>query len=119
MALSRNKTLLLSFVLGSALLSGCAHAVRVISVPEGANISINGQNLGQAPLLYRERSGPPGRARVIKAELAGHAPMIRKETVRICPTPANLIADSLFAGFFWGFCMRDEYIVDFTQAAKR
>lgn len=99
----------------SLSLFGCAHTVRLISVPAGAKISVDGKPIGEAPLLFNESSGRPGRSFKFKAELPGFPPQEREESVRICPTAANLIMDAFVVGFFYGFCLRDEYIFDLTE----
>ena len=113
---SSKRRLSLGLVTAVVLLNGCAHTVKIISVPDGATVSINGKVVGTAPLIYQERSGPPGISKEIKVELAGHSPVIKKESKKICPTPGNLLLDSLGIGFFFGFCLRDEYILDLTEA---
>lgn len=97
----------------------CAHSVRMISIPEGAVIKVDGNNLGRAPLLYHERSGLPGKSHELRAELSGHQPIVRRESRRVCPTAANLIMDSFLVGFAYGFCLRDEYVFDFTQTSQQ
>lgn len=104
----------LALAVGLVSLAGCAHGVRVISIPSDAKVWIDGEAVGAAPLVYRERSGSPGRSVKIRAELPGWPPIERTETVRICPTPANLLLDSFLVGFPFGFCLRDEYVLDFT-----
>ena len=87
----------------------------MISVPAGAKIWVNDEYLGEAPVLYRERSRLPGRTVSIRAQFPGKKPLVRRETVRICPTPGNLILDSLLVGFAVGFCLKDEYVLDFSS----
>jgi hypothetical protein len=105
------------FALAVFSASSCAHAVRIISVPEGATIAVDGKSLGVAPILYQERSGPPGWTTVVQAQLQGYGSIARREPHKICPTSANLLLDSLGVGFLFGFCMRDEYVYDFTVAS--
>lgn len=96
--------------------SACAHSVRILTVPAGANVTIDGRSVGSSPVLHYERSGWPGDDHTIRAELPGYVAATLKEEARICPTPANLILDSLFGiGLIWGFCMRDEYILELSQ----
>jgi len=111
----RGNRILAALALSAGSIAGCAHGVRIISVPSDARVWIDGELLGKAPLVYRERSGSPGRSFKIRAELPGRPPIERTETVRICPTPANLLLDSLLVGFPFGFCLRDEYVLDFTS----
>ena len=109
----------LNFVIFLCVLtSSCAHGVRIISVPEGAEISVDDQKLGQAPVLYEERSSYPGRKYQLKAELSGKQAIIKKEKVRICSTPANILLDIVLIGFAFGFCLEDEYTFDFVTAQK-
>lgn len=103
-----------SFLL-ALIATGCAHQVKIISVPEGARVAVNGKDLGPAPVLYTERSGFPGGAKEIRLELAGYPSVARKEDYRICPTAGNLILDSFGIGFLFGFCLRDEYVYDLTR----
>lgn len=95
----------------------CAHSVRMISVPPGAKITVDEQSEGKAPFLYHEKSGAPTRTFKIKAELPGYPTMVKEETVRVCTTPGNLVLDSYVVGFLFGFCLRDEYVFDFTAKA--
>jgi len=112
--INRTSSLWIAALAAFAVTTGCAHNVRLITVPEGAEVTINGKSMGKGPILLTERSGAPGRAYVLSAELAGYSKVTRRESVKICPTPANLILDSFAFGFLFGFCMRDEYVLDLT-----
>jgi hypothetical protein len=103
---------------GVLLASACAHPVRVITVPEGASVSIDGQPAEKAPFLYKEHSGIPGRSTQFKVELAGYAPITRKESVRLCGTTGNVLLDLFLVGFLFGWCLQDEYVFDLTRPAK-
>tara|TARA_Y100000590_G_scaffold430861_1_gene544999 strand:+ start:2688 stop:2978 length:291 start_codon:yes stop_codon:yes gene_type:complete len=87
----------------------------MISVPYGARIEVDGKKIGKAPLLYYDRSSLPGRSFQLKATFPNGKIIEKKASVKICPTPANLIMDSLLAGFAFGFCLKDEYIFDLTE----
>ncbi len=104
-----------SVLLMIVALTGCAHETRLISVPAGATFYVDGRKVGPGPLIFKQRSGIPGRSYSIRAELPGYAPLTLTEPVRICPTPANLIMDAVVVGFAFGFCLKDEYVVDFTK----
>ena len=112
----RSRSAELVLLLLCFLLASCAHSVRLISVPSGAKVYVNGKEVGETPMLYRDRSGVMARKIEMKAELPGRNPVVRKESVHICPTPGNLIMDTLVAGFFFGFCLQDEYVFDFTAS---
>lgn len=54
------------------LVAGCAHQVRVVSAPPGAMITVDGRELGRAPVAFEE-DPLPGR-HTIEARLDGHLP---------------------------------------------
>jgi hypothetical protein len=53
----------LTVVALSSLASGCAHTVRIDSAP-GADIYVNGQHVGTAPVMYNETTGLKEEVRV-------------------------------------------------------
>ena len=105
----------LTIVLAMALQSGCAHGVRLISIPEGADVEVDGKKVGKAPLLYRETTAFFGTQRTLKATLAGGTPIVLKETTHFCVSAANIILDVLLVGLAFATCLDDEYVFDFTR----
>lgn len=112
---------LLSKILLSLLIFSvsCAHTTRMISVPAGAEIFVDGKKVGTAPMNFHQGSGTVGRSYQITAKMPDGRESKLKESVKICPTSANMILDSFLVGFLWGFCLRDEYVFDFTGAATQ
>ncbi len=59
-------------VLAAAVLgTGCLHTARIVTEPEGANVTINGQFKGPSPILFQDRSGTP-RTYYVKIEKPGY-----------------------------------------------
>lgn len=112
MTRARKGLLFLAFSVAAA---SCAHSVHFISIPAGAKVTLDGKPIGPAPALHVERSSPPGFSHVIRAELAGYPPIIVKDSRSLCTSTPNLLLDSIVVGLFFGFCMKDEYILDFTE----
>lgn len=56
----------------AAMLAGCAHTVTIVSEPPGAEIFVNGEAVGRAPVEYQEQSDARTREVVIVARLNGH-----------------------------------------------
>lgn len=107
----------LFFITSCILLSvntACSHAVRIVTVPPGAEVSVNHKPLGTSPVLYKERSGFFGKKALIQAKWKDGQKAQSVESVKICPTPANLLMDSIFVGLFYGFCLKDEYVLEPT-----
>lgn len=55
----------------SVFTSGCLHSTRIVTDPEGANVTINGQFQGPAPIVFQDRSGAP-RTYYVKVEKPGY-----------------------------------------------
>lgn len=55
----------------AVLASGCLHTTRIVTEPEGANVTVSGQFLGPSPVLYQDRSGAP-KSYFLKIEKPGY-----------------------------------------------
>jgi hypothetical protein len=114
--LTQTLTAIALVALGS---TACSHASRIVTVPSGAKVKVDGKVIGKSPVIYQERSSYPFRRKRIEVELKGYGKRVYEEKVRVCSTPGNLIMDSLVVGWFFGFCLADRYTFDFTQPQKK
>ncbi|MBL7717007.1 MAG: PEGA domain-containing protein [Bdellovibrionales bacterium] len=90
----------------------CAHSTRVLTVPEGAQVYVNGKALGESPTFFNERSGIWGRKRVFQAKFPD-GKVIRKDlTVKFCTSPGNILLDLTLVGLLVGFCVDDEVLIE-------
>lgn len=102
----------MALLLGLSSFSGCAHSTRVLTVPEGAQVYVNGKSLGDSPTFFNERSGIWGRKRIFQAKFPD-GKVIRKDvSVKFCTSPGNIILDLTVLGLLVGFCVDDEVLIE-------
>src|SRR5690242_9196663 len=80
-----NKCLSLGLLIGLMLSLSCAHTTRMISVPAGAEIFVDGKKVGTAPMNFHQNSGTLGRSYQITAKMPDGRENKLKEGVKICP----------------------------------
>ncbi len=72
MIVTRTRSKLTCLILaGAVFASGCLHSTRLVTEPEGANVTVNGQFLGPSPVIYQDRGGVP-KTYYIKIEKPGY-----------------------------------------------
>ncbi|MGE0707365.1 MAG: PEGA domain-containing protein [Planctomycetota bacterium] len=69
-----NKLSWAALALTATLLGGCAHSVRFISEPEGADVYVDNIYVGQTPTVWQTRSGLPDTA-YVRVEKEGFEPV--------------------------------------------
>jgi hypothetical protein len=93
--------------------AGCSHTVAVYSVPEGAEVFVDGRSIGRTPAQFVERSGYHKQYE-FRAELAGFQPWTEQQAQ---DKPSRLLIPSVVGAYFlllpivgvlWGYQLDDQ-----------
>ena len=107
-------------------LSACSHTVMIKSVPEGADVTVDGEKVGKTPYALKATSGFFDEHK-IKIDHEGYAPfeatIVQSEPIwpivapSICLSPVTL-GGSCF-GLCWGFRYAQGYEYELSSAISR
>lgn len=103
----------LTVILLFLTLSGCSHSVLITTDPTGANVTVNGQMIGQSPVTFVEKSGF-NRNYSVSINKDGYRPIDTVLSQTLNPTYA-VVAGLVFMftlcplGVLWMFTLEDNY----------
>jgi hypothetical protein len=120
---------LLALAATTLTLTACSHAVIIDSDPSGAEIKVNGEKLGKAPVTYNETTGWE-KVYDVEAALPGYKPM-RKEIKQqewnlpvavgaggcslLLGTPLTVVGAVPLIGLFWARQLPDRVVLSMDR----
>ncbi len=126
-AANRGGVLLLAAIaVALSVATGCTHTVQIKSVPEGADVTVDGEKVGKTPYAFQASSGFFDDHQ-IKVEQEGYAPfetqIVQSEPIwpivapSVCLSPLTL-GMSCF-GLCWGFRYAQAYEYELSPKVTR
>ncbi len=100
------------------LATGCASKMMIKTMPEGADVYVDGEHLGESPATYEGKSGLPDKTITVEAKKQGYKDA--QKTVKREADIAQVVIGILFflPAIFWAWYWPDETTLKLEPAEQ-